>query len=155
MKPIVLILPYPVSANRYWRPVAFGSRLAMVPTKEAKAYKTTVGNIARAAGLQLPFEGRVLLKIDLYPQRPQDFVKRARTDPDFWDDDVRCMDLGNCEKVLEDALNGIAYLDDKQIYRCEKERHEPTGEAHLVVTLSKYERPRKAPDLFAVGDGRA
>lgn len=150
IRPIVLILPYPVSANRYWRPVAFGGRMAMVPTKEAKAYKASVAEIARAAGLHLPFEGRVLLDIKLYPQQPQDFAKRARANPDYWDDDVRCMDLGNCEKVLEDALNGIAYLDDKQIFRCTKERMEPTGQAHLVVTISKYQRARIAPDLFAI-----
>lgn len=150
MKSTVLVLPYPVSANRYWRPVAFGGRLANVPTKEAKQYRETVAKIALAAGMREPYAGRVELALQLYPGRPQDYARRAQKDPDFWDDDVRCMDLGNCEKVLEDALNGIAYLDDKQVFRCTKERMEPTGEAHLVVTISRYERARIAPDLFAV-----
>jgi crossover junction endodeoxyribonuclease RusA len=149
VRPTVLVLPYPVSANRYWRHGLIKGHPATFRSKEAKAYIEQVGYIAKAAGLRLPYEGRVLMDLKLYPQRPLDFAKRACKNPDGWDDDVRCMDLGNCEKVLQDALNGIAYLDDKQLWRVTKERMEPTGDEHIVVTLSKYERARIAPDLFA------
>ena len=36
---IVLTLPYPISANRYWRPVNLGKHISIVPTKEAKQYR--------------------------------------------------------------------------------------------------------------------
>lgn len=120
-----LTLPYPVSANRYWRAVSMGARLAMVPTKEAKAYKAEVAWKAKQAGMRLPLDGRVNLLVRLYPERPQDWARRAQKRPDTWDDTVRCIDLGNCEKVLSDALNGIAWIDDKQLRRIVLERCEP------------------------------
>lgn len=128
-----LVLPYPVSANRYWRPVKLGERMAMVPTKEAKAYKAEVQHRAMLARCTRPLLGRIELHIDLYPARPQDWAKRERKDPDNWDDSVLCMDLGNCEKVLSDALNGLAWVDDKQIRRMVKTRHAPDEFGARVV----------------------
>lgn len=145
---ITLVLPYPISSNRYWRPVAFGGRLAMVPTKEAKAYKAHVAASAKAAGLRIPLDGRVALHVRLFPQRPQDWAKRAQRDPDTWDDDVRCMDLGNCEKVLSDALNGVAWIDDRQLRRIQLERCEPDGEARVEVSIEPIRRQPVAPLLF-------
>ena len=50
---IVLTLPYPISSNRYWRPVNLGKHISIVPTKEAKQYREQVGWIARGAGAVL------------------------------------------------------------------------------------------------------
>ncbi len=148
---IRLVLPYPVSANRYWRSfVPRGSKRAVtVVSDEAKAYRIEVAKIAKAAGLRIPLDGRVELTLRLYPQRPQDWAKRAQRDPDTWDDDVRCIDLGNCEKVLEDALNGIAWVDDRQIrethkFRCEPDEHG----ARVEVTIEPIKRKHIAPMLF-------
>ncbi len=88
-------------------------------------YKAAVAAIARAAGIRQPHAGRVHLTIRLYPHRPQDWAKRARKDPYTWDDTVQCIDLGNCEKVLSDALNGVAWVDDKKHRRILQERMEP------------------------------
>lgn len=145
-----LTLPYPVSANRYWRAVSMGPRLSMVPTKEAKAYKADVGWIAKQAGLRIPLDGRVSLLVRLYPARPQDWAKRAQLRPDTWDDDVRCIDLGNCEKVLSDALNGIAWIDDKQLRRIVLERCEPDergARAEVEIDPVRIASPI-APSLF-------
>lgn len=128
---IALTLPYPVSANRYWATRVIkrkGSNVATAMTyvtKEAEDYRKECGCLARAAGLSTPLAGRIALLIRLYPDRPQDWAKRARLAPDTWDDTVRCIDLGNCEKVLSDALNGIAWLDDKQLRRIVLDRCEP------------------------------
>lgn len=146
---IRLRLPYPISSNRYWRAVSMGPRLAMVPTKEAKAYKEDVGWRARAAGVTRPLTGRVAIHVKLFPQQPKDHAKRAQKNPDTWDDDVRCIDLGNCEKVLSDALNGIAWEDDKQLHRITLERCEPDGEGRVELTITPFERPSIAPSLFA------
>ncbi len=147
---IHLTLPYPISANRYWAVRVIPKRpkpLAITyVTEEAKNYKTAVGLLAKAAGIRAPATGRVVLHIKLFPHRPQDWAKRARKDPHTWDDTVQCIDLGNCEKVLSDALNGIAWVDDKQIRRTLLERMEPDEKgARLEVSI---EYLAAAPSLF-------
>jgi crossover junction endodeoxyribonuclease RusA len=136
---IVLTLPYPISANRYWQSfVPPGAKRALVHlSTEAKAFKKDVAWIARAAGIRQPLAGRIAVEIDLYPHRPADWRKRVERDPLTWDDTVQCLDLGNCEKVLSDALNGIAYVDDKQTRRLTLQRMEPDGEARVVVRISE------------------
>lgn len=141
---IFLTLPYPVSANRYWKAVTIPGRTMMAPSKEAKAYKAEVAKIARAAGLAAPMDCRVEMWIRLYPARPQDWAKRARLDPANWDDDVRCIDLGNAEKVLADALQGIVYLDDKQIWHQDKRRMEPDERGARVALAIRAMAPRQA-----------
>jgi len=147
---IHLTLPYPISANRYWAVRVIPKKpkpLALTyVTEEAKAYKKAVGMLALAAGIRVAATGRVVLHIKLFPHRPQDWAKRARKDPHTWDDTVQCIDLGNCEKVLSDALNGIAWVDDKQIRRTLLERMEPDEKgARLEVTI---EYLAAAPSLF-------
>ena len=133
---IVLTLPYPLSANRYWRPVPINGHVTIVPTKEAKAYKAEVRWLAAQAGLLQALPGRVRVEIALYPQRPQDWAKRQRLDPLTWDDSVRCIDIDNARKVLYDALKGIAFVDDGRIFEDAAKRMEPDGEARVVVTIT-------------------
>lgn len=134
-----LVLPYPISANRYWatrcvRNKHTGQYMAMTyVTSEAEAYRREVRVLARAAGIYAPISGRVDLTLWLYPHRPQDWLKRERKDPDTWDDTVQCIDLGNSEKVLSDALNGIAWHDDKQLRHIWKERCVPDEHGARVV----------------------
>jgi crossover junction endodeoxyribonuclease RusA len=60
------------------------------------------------------------------------------------------MDLGNCEKVLSDALNGIAWLDDKQLRRIVLERCEPDDRgARVEIEIDAVRRKMVAPSLFA------
>lgn len=147
---IRLTLPYPISSNRYWavrvvprkpKPLAI-----TYVTEDAKAYKAAVGHLAKAAGIRAPSTGRVGLYIKLFPHRPQDWAKRARKDPYTWDDTVQCIDLGNCEKVLSDALNGIAWVDDKQIRRTLLERMEPDEKGARLEVAIEY--LAAAPSLF-------
>lgn len=150
--PITLRLPYPVSANRYWRTFQpkGHARAITVRSQEAKAFIAEVGILANAAGLRIPLDGRVALRVDLFPERPADWAKRAQKNPDAWDDDVRCIDLGNCEKVLSDALNGIAWIDDKQLRRIYLERQEPDQfGARCIVTIGRLNQVPIARDLFA------
>lgn len=149
-----LTLPYPISANRYWatrvikrKGAKFASAMTYV-TPEAEQYKEDVAKRALAAGIRQPIEGRIEFHVKLYPQRPQDWARRSSKNPDGWDDDVRCIDLGNCEKVLSDALNGIAWVDDKQHRRIILERCEPDGEARVVVTIKPLRVEPIAPQLF-------
>lgn len=134
---MTVTLPWPVSANRYWRSfVPKGHRRAIVTlSDEAKSYKAQVGWMARAAGLRV-VTGRVHVDCKLYPAMPKDAASRMRKHGDLWDDDVRSIDLDNALKVTIDALKGIAYVDDKQVWRIHAERMEPTGEARMVVTIA-------------------
>lgn len=134
---ITLTLPYPVSANVYWRSfVPRGhSRAIVTLSDEAKAYKATVGKLVREAGIRVPIKGRVAISVQLFPARPQDWARRARKDPMNWDDDVRCIDLDNANKVLLDSLKGLVIEDDKWVRRQVSERMEPDGEARVVVTI--------------------
>jgi crossover junction endodeoxyribonuclease RusA len=137
---IRLALPYPISANRYWRPVNIGKHITIVPTKEAKAYKAEVAALARSQGVK-PLPGRVIVTMQLYPHRPLDWAKRQRQHGDVWDDTVQCIDLDNARKVVLDALKGIAFEDDRWVYRDAGERMEPDAlGSRVVVTVQPYVR---------------
>jgi crossover junction endodeoxyribonuclease RusA len=145
---ITLTLPYPISANCYWRtfmPKGFKAPVTTL-SAEAKAYKEQVGWLVKAAGIREPIEGRVAVSYVLYPHRPQDWQKRMRKEGPAWDDGVQCIDLDNAQKVLFDSLKGLAFGDDKWVRRIHAERAEPDGEARVVVTITAIaiEQPQAA-----------
>ena len=160
---INLTLPYPISSNRYWAtrvitPRATGKPMAMTYiTPEAKAYKAEVeARVLEAFGRQaLP--GRLVIEVDLYPHRPQDWERRIRKlGRELWDDSVQCIDLGNAEKVLSDALQGVLIDNDRAFWRIVLERQEPDGLGRVEARIGPFERRRTADvlPLFAAGGGR-
>lgn len=151
---IVLTLPYPLSANRYWRSfVPRGqSRAVVVLSDEAKAFKEEVAWRVRKAGVREPFDVRCSIDLQVYAQRPLDWAKRAQRDPITWDDDVMSIDLDNAAKVMVDALKGALIIDDSRRYvrRITLEHMEPDGEARTVLRITPIALPA-APQsaLFA------
>lgn len=138
MEPVILTLPYPVSANAYWRtymPKGFKAPVTTL-SKQAKDYKSAVYLLAKEAGIRKPIPGRVAVSYTLFPKRPQDYAKRMKADPLRWDDTVQCLDLDNALKVMLDSLKGIVFDDDRWVRRIVAERAEPDGEARLVVTVT-------------------
>lgn len=129
---IRLELPYPISANRYWRTITHAQtkRALTLVSKEAKAYKAEVAWLAKAAGIRSPFLATVELRILLVPKNGI------------------CMDLDNALKVTIDALKGIAYQDDSQVRKITAERCLPDGKGGLVVEIDTFADPQ-APQLFA------
>ena len=93
-----LTLPYPPSANRYWRTF----RGMTVVSPEARAYKANARLRALAQGVR-PLDGPVRLVLRVY--RPR-----------------KAGDLSNRIKVLEDALCGVAFEDDDQVVAIEATR---------------------------------
>jgi crossover junction endodeoxyribonuclease RusA len=85
----IFTLPIPPSANRYWR--IWNNRI--VVTEEARAYKEEVALLLRGA---VPLVGNVVTNFTVF--RP---AKRG--------------DLDNYNKVMFDALQGLAYSNDNQI----------------------------------------
>lgn len=141
-----ITLPYPISANRYWRtrvikPKAGPAIVSTYVSTEAKTYKEQVGWMLRAAGVRSPLVGRIAIAYTLYPHRPLDYKTRMRKHGDAWQDTVQCIDLDNAQKVLLDALKGIAFEDDAWVRRITAERAEPDGEARLVVTITRIDTP--------------
>lgn len=130
---IELTLPYPISANRYWRPVNIGNHITIVPTKEAKDYKRLVASLVYAAGIRQPIAGRIAISVQLFPHRPLDWKKRVAKDPLRWDDTVQCLDLDNANKVLLDAFKGVAIEDDKWVRELRSERMEPDEVGARVI----------------------
>lgn len=121
-----LILPYPVSANRYWRSfVPKGWTRAVVHlSDDAKAYKREAGWIAKAAGCRTPLAGAIELRVKLVPKNRV------------------CMDLDNALKVTLDALKGIAYADDDQVWKLTACRAEPDGgDARVEVEILALQLP--------------
>jgi crossover junction endodeoxyribonuclease RusA len=99
--PNTLILPYPISANRYWR----NMQGRMVVSAEAKDYKRVVSLLAMEARTS-PVDGDVSVAITLHPRTNKN-GKESRI----------CLDLDNCIKVLFDALQGVAFGNDRQVKR--------------------------------------
>jgi len=151
MRSISLTLPKPVSANMYWRTRVVvpkkGRPMAMTyVSEEAKAFKEQVTWIAKACGVKETMKGRFALDIKFYPHRPLDYAKRQRDHGALWDDTVQAIDLGNVEKVLSDALQGVVIENDKFIRRLTLERMEPDGECRVVVTVTELqvEQPQQS-----------
>lgn len=126
---IRLELPYPVSANRYWRTIVQKNRAMVFVSDEAKRYKRDAAWLAKAAGIRTPFLTTVELRIQLVPKNGI------------------CMDLDNALKVTIDALKGIAYQDDSQVRKITAERTAPNGKGGLIVEIDTFSDP-VAPELF-------
>lgn len=150
MSPIIMTLPYPISANRYWRTRVAGKLAITYVSAEAKAYKQDVAWRVKMAGIKAPIVGRVAIGVQLYPNRPQDWEKRMRRDPLTWDDTVQCIDVDNANKVLFDSLKGVAIDDDKWVRRIIAERMEPDAAgARVVVTITPLVVAVVQPELIA------
>lgn len=116
-----LDLPYPVSANRYWR----NQRGRMVRSDEARAYRHQVLRAAIAVGMQPIVGAPVAVELVLMPRA----TKTGRASKTR-------LDLDNCIKVVLDALNQIGYTDDRQVVRLVAELGQPTEGGGLAVKVS-------------------
>lgn len=117
------MLPYPVSANRYWK--SFRGR--MVVSKEAVEYKARVATIFRMVGQPLIEAGPVAAHILLHPRLTKKGVASLTR-----------LDLGNTEKVVSDALNGVAWKDDKQLVRILLEIADPIEGGGVSISVEAF-----------------
>ena len=112
MTPLTLTFPLPPSANRYWRT---GNGHVYL-SAEAVAYKQTVGWTAREQGISDPWAGDLGIRLRVY---------RAR----------KAGDLDNKIKVILDALNGVAWLDDSQIVYIEAHRKDDKDNPRIELDI--------------------
>ena len=141
----MIVLPYPVSANRYWQTVARQQRggrgvhvIAQTIVSEAgKEYRLRCAWYVQQI-IRTPLKGPVIVAGHLYGARPQDWEKRARKDRN-WFDNAQVIDTGNADKVVLDAMNGVAYEDDKQVRLLTMQRMEPDEHgARLELMVAEF-----------------
>lgn len=116
---INLTLPYPPSANRYWRSVVNKKtgRAMVFVSEEAKQFKRDVRTLVHRAIKDTLIVGEISLTARFF--RPQ-----------------RSGDLSNRIKVLEDAMQGVVYADDKQIVEIHASRHEDKQNPRVEVEIT-------------------
>ena len=113
------MLSYPVGANRVWR--NFNGR--MVPNPKAEAWKRDTANVVRLAGIKLT-TGPVSVHYKLHPKANKDgSASKVR------------LDIDAPAKALLDALNGVAWVDDKQVIRLVGEVAGPIAGGGLSVRI--------------------
>lgn len=105
-------LPFPPSANRYWRSDRGGRPHV---SDAARAYKAAVGYTLNQADAQ-PYTGEVAVVLTFY--RP---AKRG--------------DLDNMIKVTLDALRGYAYGDDAQVVELRALRREDKARPRVEIEV--------------------
>ena len=115
---IKLQLPYPPTANHYWR--KWNNR--MVISKQGRAYRAEVCELLSAAGgngiRKPPSGGRIALMMDAFPP------------------DRRKRDLDNLQKPLLDALQHAGvYEDDSQVDFLLSRRRDRRDGGRVVVTI--------------------
>lgn len=99
-----------------------------VRSKEADEYKRIAAHAAFVAGWRVS-DGPVHVAITLHPK----LTKAGKAS-------ATRMDLDNCIKVTLDALNGVAYMDDKQVVRLVAEVGDAVPMGGLSVAI---ESPNK------------
>lgn len=82
-----------------------------------------------------PHFGRKPLRmtIDVYRELPKSFPKKVTSERD-----IHKPDATNIAKACEDALNGVAYVDDAQIVHVDVRKHDRERQReHLTITIEE------------------
>lgn len=118
---LILTLPYPPSANHYWRKTKQGR---VYVSEDAKEYRALVADLFEFQGRKIcePFAGAVSVTYRVY------FPTAAG-------------DLSNSFKVLDDALNKLAWDDDRQIVHGEQSRLISRKRPRVEVVIEEVEKP--------------
>jgi crossover junction endodeoxyribonuclease RusA len=109
-----ITLPYPPSSNRYWRWV----KTHFTRSAEAKKYIEYVGWEFQSRDLH-PVQGEISVTMHLF--RP---AKRG--------------DLDNRIKIVLDAMQGFAYINDNQIREIHAVLHDDKAHPRLEVEVLSY-----------------
>lgn len=124
-------LPYPPSANRYWR----NFRGRTVKSEEARQYQQLAWLLAKQA-MSTPLAGPVAIELCIY--RPQ-----------------RRGDLDNRIKVCLDALQGCAYHNDSQVTELHAYLFDDKTRPRVKITVNGNSGGATQGDLAQHGMGAA
>ena len=119
-----ICLPYPPSANRYLR----HALRRTYRTAEANKYRKLAQTEAYAANGFL-FACPVSVEVTLFPKTTKT-GQASRT----------VLDLDNCMKVALDAVQGILYVNDKQIHRLQASYGLPVAGGGLEIVVEPLDK---------------
>jgi Holliday junction resolvase RusA-like endonuclease len=104
----------PVPQPRARVTTAGGFARAYTPTKHPiNAYRKSIAAAARAAGARPIDSAPITLIVDLVFARPKSHYRKSGVRADA--PKLPRADGSNCLKGIEDALNGVAWVDDTQV----------------------------------------
>ncbi|MCK7581077.1 MAG: RusA family crossover junction endodeoxyribonuclease [Chromatiales bacterium] len=118
--PGAILLPYPVGSNRLWR----NAKGRTIVSPEALAWKQEARLRAQVAGVR-PIAGPVAVALVLHPR----LTVKGRASETRLDVDAPI-------KPTLDALQGVAYANDKQVVRVQAVIGEPIPNGGLSVSIS-------------------
>jgi crossover junction endodeoxyribonuclease RusA len=124
---VKLTLPLPPSGNHRNGLDTRGAKPHFFATRETKAFRQYVALALKAAGVR-PTSGPVSVELDVYPNREG-------------------RDLDNVEKTLWDALEGLAYDNDKRIRRKRVEMHPADRVPRVELSIEPYPEASDDPVL--------
>lgn len=110
---LAFTLPYPPSVNRVWRSIVIKGAVRVLLSSEGRAYKKAVAALAPKLFL---LAGPLGIRVRVY--RPR-----------------RVGDLNNRIKVIEDALQGVAYENDDQIEYSETFRFDDKDNPRVEIEV--------------------
>jgi crossover junction endodeoxyribonuclease RusA len=118
---IELVLPLPPSVNHAYANRRGGGRIL---SREGRQYKRAAAMLAMGQGAQR-IHGDVRIAGTIYL-------------------DNRLRDLSNCIKLLEDALKGICYADDRQVAHLDLRRAYDRGNPRAEIVVEPYTAANRA-----------
>ena len=121
-KKIELTLPEPPSINAYYRSIVIKGQVRVLLSAEGRAYKQDVLAhwLRRPPAQRKALEGPLAVHLAWH---------RAR----------KVGDTDNRSKAVLDSLNGLAWMDDKQIVDLRITRHESPRNGRLDLTIEAIE----------------
>jgi len=90
-----------------------------------------------------PLEGPISLSLSFFLHRPQDLCWKTKPMPSLYMD--KRPDIDNLIKGVVDGLNGVAFVDDKQICKLEatKKYHSGTNTPRVEIKVSEIQDERE------------
>jgi crossover junction endodeoxyribonuclease RusA len=122
-----MILPYPPSANMYWR----HCRGRIFVSSDARRYRDKAARIASASGIRM-LTGPVAVAVDVF--RPK-----------------RIGDLDNTLKVMLDSMRGIIFKDDSQVTEIMARRFDDKENPRAEITITALENPKATGQMLFEG----
>lgn len=140
MTEVRFIIPGRISGKGRARATQIGGFVRLYTPSKTRAEEAMIATLGKAAvqragGKKL--EGALALDIVIVQQPPESWSKKKRQQANWI---VSGFDLDNAIKEISDALNGIAYEDDRQISKISAERvWRMCGEERVEVKITTLE----------------
>lgn len=132
----------PVAQGRP-RTAVIGGRARVYDPEKSRNYKALIRLVAQEAKPDHLLEGPVSLTLRIFKRFPASFSKRAREQARAGN--IRPAtkpDASNILKAIEDALNGVVWVDDRQI-------------VDLIVSKAYDDEPRVEVEVREIEEAKA